>query len=78
MGYILVYGGRVYNEFILSTFGETSGQFSIITMILTSILLIVVLVLMWKVDWEKLFSKYVDEPDNLADRLDVWIRCHEL
>jgi membrane protein YqaA with SNARE-associated domain len=53
MSYILVYSGRVYNQFIFSLLGESGG---IISIIVTTILMIIVMTLMWKIDWEKILK----------------------
>lgn len=55
MCYILAYGGRLYSDFLLTIFGEGGWAGTI----LTAILLILVLVVMLKIDWEKIFERYV-------------------
>jgi len=52
---ILAYGGRLSIEFIRAVFGEGGWLGTLIT----TILLIAIIVLMLKIDWEKVFEKYV-------------------
>ncbi len=52
---ILAYGGRLSIDFIRAAFGE-GGWLG--TLVIT-ILLIAIVVLMLKIDWEKVFEKYV-------------------
>ena len=53
---ILAYGGRLSIEFIRAIFGEEGWLGTLIT----TVLLIAIIVLMLKIDWEKVFEKYVD------------------
>jgi membrane protein YqaA with SNARE-associated domain len=58
MSYILLQGGRVYNELILSFLGgESSLLISIISTVVTTVLLIIMVVIIWKVDWEKILER---------------------
>ncbi|MEM2936679.1 MAG: VTT domain-containing protein [Candidatus Bathyarchaeia archaeon] len=52
---ILAYGGRLSIEFIRALFGDGGWLGGI----LTTFLLIAIIVLMLKIDWEKVFEKYV-------------------
>ena len=56
MCYILAYFGRTGGQYILLVFGEEASW---IGMIITAALLVVVLVVLYKIDWEKVFEKYV-------------------
>jgi len=52
---ILAYGGRLSIEFIRALFGDGGWLGGL----LTTVLLIAIIVLMLKIDWEKVFEKYV-------------------
>jgi len=55
MCFILVYGGQLFKGVITTMFGEGGW----LAVIITSILLIIIMVLMLRIDWEKVFEKYV-------------------
>ena len=57
MCFILAYGGRFSIEIIRSYIGEEGP----LTMIATIIFLIIIMVLMLKIDWEKVFTKYIEK-----------------
>jgi membrane protein YqaA with SNARE-associated domain len=60
MCFIVAMGGKMSISFIANLFGEGAGEWGIIgTMIGTTALLIAVMVVMLKVDWEKIFMKYI-------------------
>ncbi len=56
---ILAYGGQVYGELLSIIFGESGPVGTIITSVITTVLLTILLVAMFKIDWEKIFEKYV-------------------
>ena len=61
---IIAYAGRLSIEIISSIFGLEGGTGSIlIGTIIGIVLMIIVIVIMFKVDWEKRFSKYLDDKD---------------
>jgi membrane protein YqaA with SNARE-associated domain len=57
MSFILAYSGRLSIGFISDLLGEGG----LIGVIVTTILLIVIIVAILKIDWEKVFEKYVGE-----------------
>lgn len=58
---ILAYGGQVYGDLLSIIFDGGGLAGAIITAIITTALLIILLVAMFKIDWEKVFEKYVGE-----------------
>jgi len=56
MVYLVAYFGKVGGDIIISIFG---GEGSLIGTIVTMILLITVIVVLYRIDWEKVFDKYV-------------------
>ena len=58
---ILAYGGQVYGDLLSIIFGDGGLVGAIITSVVTTILLIILLVAMFKIDWEKIFERYVGE-----------------
>jgi membrane protein YqaA with SNARE-associated domain len=56
MIYILAYFGRIGSDIILLIFGEGNAW---IGMIITAVLLVIILVMLLRIDWEKVFEKYV-------------------
>ncbi|MBO3800075.1 MAG: DedA family protein [Candidatus Brockarchaeota archaeon] len=64
MCFILALGGRFSIEIIESLFGGDGGWAA---SIVTFLLLVVILVLMFKIDWEKIFFKYVEKRENKND-----------
>jgi membrane protein YqaA with SNARE-associated domain len=59
MTFVLAYSGQQSIEFIGAIFGESGWLGAVIT----AILLVIVIVAMIKLDWEKLFEKYVAKKD---------------
>ena len=59
MSAILAYGGKTFGTLLRSLFGESTPTLSGITMIITTIALILIIVAMIKLDWEKIFEKYI-------------------
>jgi len=57
MCFILAYSGRFSIEIIRNYFGEAGG----LSMIVTALLLVVIIVVMLKVDWERVFTKYIGD-----------------
>lgn len=65
MNFIVAYGGSVTNRFIEQIFGEGSDLIAaLIGAFLGVILFIIVTVAMFKIDWEKIFLKYVKEKEE--------------
>jgi membrane protein DedA with SNARE-associated domain len=64
---IIAYSGRLSLEIVRSIFGvEGEGTSLLIGTIIGIVLLVIVFIIMFKVDWEKRFAKYVDEPKDTA------------
>jgi membrane protein DedA with SNARE-associated domain len=64
---IIAYSGRLSLEIVKSIFGiEGEGTSLLIGTIIGIVLLVIVFIIMFKVDWEKRFAKYVDEPKDTA------------
>ncbi len=62
---IIAYSGRLSLEIVKNIFGvEGEGMSLLIGTIIGIILLVIVFIIMFKVDWEKRFAKYVDEPKD--------------
>ncbi|MCW4055093.1 MAG: VTT domain-containing protein [Candidatus Bathyarchaeota archaeon] len=62
---IIAYSGRLSLEIVSSLFGvEGEGTSLLVGTIIGIALLVIVFIIMFKLDWEKYFSKYVDEPKN--------------
>ena len=60
---IIAYSGRLSLQIIGDLFGvEGEGSSLLIGTIIGIVLLVIVIVIMFKVDWEKRFAKYVEEP----------------
>jgi len=57
MCFILAYSGRLSIEVIKRYLGESGGVWS---MIATSLLLVAVMFAILKIDWEKVFTKYIE------------------
>jgi membrane protein DedA with SNARE-associated domain len=53
---IIVYFGRTAGDIIRLLFGEGGAE---IVIIITAILLFIVIIAMYRIDWEKIFEKYV-------------------
>jgi membrane protein YqaA with SNARE-associated domain len=64
---IIAYSGRLSLEIVKNIFGvEGEGMSLVIGTIIGVVLLVIVFVIMFKVDWEKRFAKYVEEPKDGA------------
>jgi membrane protein YqaA with SNARE-associated domain len=62
---IIAYSGRWSLEIIRIIFGiEGKGSSFLVGTIIGIILMIIVIIIMFKVDWEKRFSKYLDNTDE--------------
>ena len=60
---IIAYSGRLSLDIVKNIFGvEGEGMSLLIGTIIGIVLLIIVIIVMFKVDWEKHFAKYVEEP----------------
>ena len=60
---IIAYSGRLSLDIVKNIFGvEGEGMSLLIGTIIGIVLLIIVIIIMFKVDWEKRFAKYVEEP----------------
>ncbi|MCW4046370.1 MAG: VTT domain-containing protein [Candidatus Bathyarchaeota archaeon] len=60
---IIAYSGRLSLEIVKNIFGvEGEGMSLLIGTVIGIVLLVIVFVVMFKVDWEKRFAKYVEEP----------------
>ncbi len=69
---IIAYSGRLSLEIVKNIFGvEGEGMSLVIGTIIGIALLVIVFIIMFKVDWEKRFAKYVEEPkDGAAEEKD--------
>jgi len=62
---IIAYSGRLSLEIVKSLFGlEGEGTSLLVGTIIGIVLLVIVFIIMFKLDWEKRFKKYVDEPKS--------------
>jgi membrane protein YqaA with SNARE-associated domain len=62
---IIAYSGRLSLEIVKSLFGvEGEGTSLLIGTIIGIVLLVIIFIIMFKLDWEKRFAKYVDEPKD--------------
>jgi membrane protein DedA with SNARE-associated domain len=62
---IIAYSGRLSLEIVKSLFGlEGEGTSLLVGTVIGIVLLIIVFIIMFKLDWEKRFAKYVDEPKS--------------
>jgi membrane protein YqaA with SNARE-associated domain len=60
---IIAYSGRLSLDIVKNIFGvEGEGMSLLIGTIIGIVLLVIVIIIMFKVDWEKHFAKYVEEP----------------
>lgn len=65
MNFIVAYGGSVTNQLIQQIFGEGSDWIAVLLGgIIGIVLLVIVMVVMFKIDWEKIFLKYVKEKEK--------------
>jgi membrane protein DedA with SNARE-associated domain len=65
---IIAYSGRLSLQIIGDLFGvEGEGTSLLVGTVIGIALLIIVFIIMFKVDWEKYFSKYVDEPKSSGE-----------
>jgi membrane protein DedA with SNARE-associated domain len=56
---ILAYGGQMFGNVLRILFGESTPEMSLLISIITAIALVFILVAMLKIDWEKVFEKYM-------------------
>jgi membrane protein YqaA with SNARE-associated domain len=62
---IIAYSGRLSLEIVSTLFGvEGEGTSLLVGTIIGIVLLVIVFIIMFKLDWEKYFAKYVDEPKS--------------
>jgi uncharacterized membrane protein len=65
---IIAYSGRLSLDIVKNIFGvEGEGMSLLIGTIIGIVLLVIVFIIMFKVDWEKHFGKYVDEPESKSE-----------
>ena len=65
MNFIVAYSGRYAIQIIKDIFGEGSDWIAVLLGgLLGIILLIIVMIIMFRVDWEKVFMRYVKEGDK--------------
>jgi len=60
---ILAYGGQVYGDVLSILFGGSG----LVGIIITAVLLTILLVAMFKIDWEKVFERYVGEESEKVE-----------
>ncbi len=61
---ILAYGGQLFGNILGVVFGESSPEINLLFSIITAIVLVLVLVAMLRIDWEKVFERYLDKRDE--------------
>jgi membrane protein YqaA with SNARE-associated domain len=62
---IIAYSGCLSLEIVKNLFGvEGEGTSLLVGTIIGIVLLVIVFIIMFKLDWEKYFAKYVDEPKS--------------
>lgn len=67
---IIAYSGRLSLEVVSIIFGlEGEGMSLLVGTIIGIALLAIVFIIMFKLDWEKYFAKYVDEPESIAKNM---------
>ena len=65
---IIAYSGRLSLEIVSTLFGvEGEGTSLLVGTVIGIVLLVIVFVIMFKVDWEKHFAKYVDDPESKGE-----------
>ena len=64
MCFVVAMGGRLSITFIKDLFGE-AGWLSVVV---TTALLIVIILVMIKIDWEKVFTKYIERRQKSQQR----------
>jgi membrane protein YqaA with SNARE-associated domain len=65
---IIAYSGRLSLEIVKTLFGvEGEGMSLLVGTIIGIALLVIVFIIMFKLNWEKYFTKYVDEPKNRGE-----------
>ena len=65
---IIAYSGRLSLEIVSILFGvEGEGTSLLVGTSIGIVLLVIVFVIMFKLDWEKYFAKYVDEPESSGE-----------
>ncbi len=68
---IIAYSGRLSLEIVKHIFGVEGGGMSLlIGTVIGIVLLVIVVIIMFKLDWEKYFAKYVDEPKSSDETSD--------
>lgn len=58
---ILAYGGQLFGDILSIVFGESTPEMKLLISIITAIALVFIVVAMLKIDWEKVFKKYIGE-----------------
>jgi membrane protein YqaA with SNARE-associated domain len=62
---IIAYSGRLSLQIVGDLFGvEGEGTSLLVGTVIGIVLLVIVFIIMFKLDWEKRFAKYVDEPED--------------
>ena len=56
---ILAYGGQMFGNILSIVFGKSTPEMELLISIITAIALVFIVVAMLKIDWEKVFEKYV-------------------
>ena len=64
---ILAYGGQLFGNILIIAFGESTPEIKLLISITTVMVLVFILVAMLKIDWEKVFEKYVGEESVKKD-----------
>ena len=58
---ILSFGGQWYGDILSILFGRGTWEAELVISVITAIALIAIVIAMFKIDWEKVFEKYVGE-----------------
>lgn len=65
MIFLLVNFGKIWGNILIQIFGDSGNLYG---MIATTVLLIIVIIALYRIDWEKIFKKYVGEREEEAKK----------
>jgi len=65
MIFLLVNFGKIWGNILIQLFGDSGNLYG---MIATTVLLIIVIIALYRIDWEKMFKKYVGEREEEAKK----------
>lgn len=61
---ILAYGGQLFGSILGIVFGESKTEISLLVSIITAVVLVIILVAMLRIDWEKVFERYLGKGER--------------